>query len=171
MRVGTHCYSSGDFFNIYQHEDINIGNYVQIGGDVQLFDQPDHISIYNPKSVHNYPPQMIGAKPVIHGKRGRLTIGHDVWIGNSATLFGGIEIGNGAIIGAYSVVAKTIPPYAVVVGNPAKVIRYRFTEDQIVALEKIKWWNWSKDKVKQSVEDMSDVDKFIKKYEVVDKRR
>lgn len=70
-----------------------------------------------------------------------LVIGNDVWIGQHALLLQGISIGDGAIIGAGAVVTKDVPPYAIIGGVPAKVMRYRFEEQQIMALEKIKWWD------------------------------
>lgn len=70
-------------------------------------------------------------------------IGHDVWIGNDVVLKGGITIGNGAVIAANSVVTKDVPPYAVVAGIPARVIKYRFSKDIIEALSMLKWWDYN----------------------------
>lgn len=166
MIVGTNCYSSGDFFEKYKLEDIEVGSYTQIGRDVKFFNQPDHKSIYNPSQVNNYPPQMIGGQPALKSSRGKLIIGSDVWVGDEAVLFGGVRIGNGVIVGAYSVVAKDIPPYAVVVGNPAKITRFRFSEDQIASLERIKWWEWDEKDIVKTSGIMENIDEFIKKYEV-----
>lgn len=69
-------------------------------------------------------------------------IGNDVWIGKNALILGGVNIGNGVVIGAGSVVSKDIPPYAIAVGNPIKIIRYRFPKETIELLEQIKWWDW-----------------------------
>ena len=76
----------------------------------------------------------------------------------------GITIGDGAIVGAMSVVAKDVPPYAVVVGNPAKIVHYRYSEDVIAKLLKIKWWDWSESLIKERMEDFKDVDIFVSKY-------
>lgn len=81
------------------------------------------------------------------GNRGQIIIGNDVWIGDNVCLMGGVRIGNGAVIGANAVVAKDIPPYAVAVGNPARVVKYRFDEETIRRLQKIKWWNWPLEKI------------------------
>ena len=76
-------------------------------------------------------------------------IGNDVWIGNDVRIIGGITIGDGAIVGLGAVVTKDVPPYAVVGGVPAKIIRYRFEQDKIEELLRDKWWNkeeeWIKD--------------------------
>lgn len=70
------------------------------------------------------------------------TIGNDVWIANRVIILQGVNIGNGAVVGAGSVVTKDVPPYAVVAGCPARVIRYRFPDEDIQALQKIAWWDW-----------------------------
>lgn len=77
------------------------------------------------------------------------TIGHDVWIGEGAMIKQGITIGNGAVIGAMAMVTKDVPPYAIAAGIPAKVIRYRFDEDTIKAIQESEWWNYSDDKLKE----------------------
>lgn len=69
-------------------------------------------------------------------------IGNDVWIGAQANILRGVTIGDGAVIGANTLVLSDIPPYAIAVGSPAKVIKYRFDEETIRRLEKIQWWNW-----------------------------
>jgi virginiamycin A acetyltransferase len=94
----------------------------------------------------------------------KMTIGSDVWIGRNATLLGSITIGDGAIIGAFSVVAKDIPPYAIVVGNPAVIKRYRFSEEQIEKLLRVRWWLWDDEKMSANREDFLDIDKFLSKH-------
>lgn len=74
--------------------------------------------------------------------RGDTIIGNDVWIGENAIIYPGIKIGDGAIIGAYSVVTKNVAPYTIVGGNPAKVIKKRLDDDIIELLLKMKWWDW-----------------------------
>lgn len=76
----------------------------------------------------------------IDGKKG-VTVGNDVWIGFGATLKGGIKVGDGAIIGAKAMVTKDVEPYAIIAGNPAKVIRYRFSPSEISFLTSLKWWD------------------------------
>ena len=75
--------------------------------------------------------------------KGDTIIGNDVWIGQNATILPGVHIGDGAIIGANSVVGSDVPPYTIVVGNPARAIRKRFDDELIEILEKLKWWNKS----------------------------
>ena len=80
-----------------------------------------------------------------------MNIGNDVWIGANAMILGGITIGDGAIIGAGAVVTKDIPPYAIVGGIPARIIRYRFPNDVINALLSSQWWNLSENILKSNI--------------------
>lgn len=72
-------------------------------------------------------------------------IGNDVWIGERAIIMAGVKVGNGAVIGAGAIVTKDIPPYAIAAGVPAKVIRYRFSQDIIKKLEELRWWDYPDD--------------------------
>ncbi len=94
---------------------------------------------------------------------GDTRIGSDVWLTMRTFVRSGVTIGDGAIIGSGAVVNKDVPPYAIVGGNPAKVIRYRFSEEQIAALLEIKWWDWSDELVLEAVPLLSgtDIDEFI----------
>lgn len=69
-------------------------------------------------------------------------IGNDVWIGSNAVIMGGVHVGDGAVIGASAVVTKDVPAYAIAVGNPARVIRYRFDENETKKLQVVQWWTW-----------------------------
>lgn len=88
-------------------------------------------------------------------------VGHDVWIGARVLIMGGVTIGNGAIIAAGSVVTKPVPPYAIVGGIPAKIIRMRFNEPEIKDLEKINWWDSSPEWIKDNLEKFSDIQEFL----------
>lgn len=96
-------------------------------------------------------------------------IGNDVWVGANAIIIAGVNIGNGAIIGAGAVVTKDVPPYAVVGGVPAKIIKYRFSEEQIEELEKIQWWDWDYKTICERFDDFLNIDDFIKKYQLKEK--
>lgn len=95
-----------------------------------------------------------------------VTIGNDVFIGANVTVLDGVTIGDGAVIGAGAVVSKDIPPYAIAVGCPIEIKRYRLTEKQIAAMERIQWWNWEDEKLKDIRSMFNDIDGFIKKYDV-----
>lgn len=89
-------------------------------------------------------------------------IGNDVWIGARVTILEGVNIGDGAIVAAGSVVNKDVPPYAIVAGVPAKVIKYRFSEEIIYNLLKLQWWNKDKEWIKAHADDFENVEKFLK---------
>ena len=97
---------------------------------------------------------------------GDVIIGNDVWIGNNVTILSGITIGDGAVIGCNSHVVKDIEPYSIYGGNPAKLIKLRFTQEQINKLLKIKWWNWDDDKINSAISLLcnSNINLFLNKY-------
>lgn len=161
MNIGRNSYLSATT-NITAP--VNIGSFVAIARDVQMHNFPQHASVANHLVVPNFSMNKFGSFPPASIEEKPITIGNDVWIGTGAILLDGITVGDGAIIGAYAVVAKDIEPYAVVVGNPAKVVRYRFYEDFIEKLLKIKWWDWDDEVIKARLEDFKDIEVFIRKY-------
>ncbi len=97
--------------------------------------------------------------------KGPVIIGSDVWVGVGAIILSGVRIGSGAVIGAGSVVVRDIPPYAIAVGNPARVVKYRFPPDQIEKLLKIRWWDWEESKIKENIDYFyQDTESFINKF-------
>lgn len=95
--------------------------------------------------------------------KGDIVVGNDVWIGMNALVVSGVTIGDGAIVAAGSVVVGDVPPYAVVGGNPARVLKYRFTEDQIARLLALAWWDWPDERVVEHVDLLSgdDIEAFL----------
>ena len=85
---------------------------------------------------------------------GGIVIGNDVWIGFEAVILSGVTIGDGAIIGARSVVTRDVPPYAIVGGAPARLIRPRFPEETVEALLRIRWWDWPEEKLRRHIADI-----------------
>ena len=108
-----------------------------------------------------------GVKPlddkVIKDKR--ITIGNDVWLGRNVIVTNSSNIGNGVIAGAGAVITKDVPDYAVVAGVPARIIRYRYSKEQIKALNEIAWWDWTDDEIRERYNDFYlPINEFIKKY-------
>lgn len=90
----------------------------------------------------------------------RIEIGHDVWVGARAVILDGVRIGDGAIVGAGAVVTKDVPAYAVVVGAPAQVVRYRFTDEQIRFLQEFRWWDKEEDWLRRQWRSFADITNF-----------
>lgn len=82
----------------------------------------------------------------------KVIVGNDVLVGSHALILGGVTIGNGAVVAAGAVVTKDVPPYAIVGGVPAKVIKYRFSQEVIDKLQEIRWWNWTEEKLRANIE-------------------
>lgn len=100
----------------------------------------------------------------------RVYIGNDVWVGSHVLINGGVHIGDGAVIGAGAVVVKDVPPYAIVGGVPARIIRYRFSPEVIEKLLDLKWWNYNENILKGNIDffqkeniTVDDVEEFIKR--------
>lgn len=86
---------------------------------------------------------------------GDTVIGNDVWIGSEAIIMPGVKVGDGAVIGTRALVTKDVEPYAIVGGNPAKVIRKRFAEREIALLLEMRWWDWPEDRLKDAMPIMT----------------
>ena len=97
---------------------------------------------------------------------GDVIIGNDVWIGNDVTIMSGVTIGDGSVIAANSHVVKNVSPYSIVGGNPAKLIKYRFTNSQIQDLLTIQWWTWDDTKINQETPHLcnTNIDHFIRRH-------
>ena len=120
----------------------------------------------------NYSFEMLAAngddlKLVPVGERNQIIIGNDVRIGAGAIIMGGVRLGNGAVVEAGAVIAEDVPPYAVMAGNPARVLRHRFDEDTTAALLQIRWWDWPEGKIREHIRLLcGDAVKFTRKFSV-----
>jgi len=96
-----------------------------------------------------------------------VTIGHDVWIGHGAIVLPGRNIGTGAVVAAGAIVTKDVQPYAVVAGNPGRVVRHRFPENVAERLQRLAWWDWSHERLRSALADFRrfPVEQFLRKYE------
>lgn len=90
--------------------------------------------------------------------KGDIIIGNDVWLGYDSLVKNGVAIGDGAIVAARAVVVKDVPPYAIVAGNPAKVVKMRFSDSDIARLLAIAWWDWNIDKINRNLDAICSLD-------------
>jgi len=165
IKLGTLSTIGKDYLIYFPKGQIVVGNYSGIARKVTfLCGGPiDHASVDHP-TVSNfrfksyYPDSNFPS-----GKdKGSIQIGSDCWIGTESMIFGGVAVGHGSIVGARAVVTKNVPPFSIVAGNPAKIIRYRFEQNIIDQLLEIKWWNWPKEKVEQNIELLADINNFLR---------
>ena len=130
--------------------ELAIGKYCSIASGVKILVGGEH----HPGWVSTYPFDVfmgvVGEAYISERTKGVVEIGNDVWIGTDALILSGVKIGSGVVIGAGSIVTRDMPDYAVVVGNPARVIRMRFEASQIEALLRIRWWDWPDKQVSQA---------------------
>ena len=126
---------------------------VSIGGANHDYSRmTQHSFLYNP-----YDEFRPNNEPIPYDRfKNSVQVGNDVWIAAGAIITRGVKIGDGAVIGANAVVTKDVPPYAIVGGVPAKVIKYRFPSDVIHRLLEIKWWDWSDEKIKTNFHLLAD---------------
>lgn len=163
---GHHSYIGGTI-NEYFGPQVHIGDYTSIAEGVIWCGSMNHVCITHPEAVATFNFRERWKKDYFEGggvSRGPINVGNDVWIGRDVTVMDGVTIGDGAIIGMKTVVAKDVPPYAVFVGNPGVVKKFRFTQDQINELLKIKWWEWPEEVIAERVPDFRDIETFIQKY-------
>ena len=167
ISVGTFSYYSGyHHSHSFEHcvryldkkrKDVDkliIGNYCSIGSGAvfMMAGNQGHLTDWVSTFPFHFQANIFKNSKNPYKKSGDTIVGHDVWIGSEAMIMAGVTIGSGAVIASRAVVTKDVKPYAVVGGNPAEVIKYRFSDDEIEKLLKMKWWDWSEEKVKENME-------------------
>ena len=142
---------------------LKIGKFCSIAyGTKFLFNGANHTL----NSLSTYPFPVLAdewdlAEPITDAwdNKGDIVVGNDVWIGFEAVIMAGVTIGDGAIIGSRAVVTKDVEPYSIVGGIPAKLIRKRFSEEKILELLEMKWWNWSEEMIKKNLDRIMNTNK------------
>lgn len=170
MIVGKHTYGQGliqiNWGAPHHTTELTIGSFcsiarctVYLGGNHRT----DWISTF--PIWHFLPTDVISGHP---SSNGNVVIGNDVWIADHVTIMSGVTIGDGAVVACNSHVVKDVEPYALVGGNPAKLIKLRFAREQIFELLQIKWWNWSDEKIAENVHLLCspNIEEFIAKHRV-----
>ena len=138
LSKGKHSYGALSILFDCSECPVTIGNYCSIAGGNVIMGIANH----RHSTISTFPfLELFGwGSPNAHCKGG-VSIGHDVWIGMNCLIMGGVSIGTGAVLGAHSVVTRNVPPYAIVAGNPARVVKYRFNESIIMRLLASNWWD------------------------------
>lgn len=149
----------GDYTRIRQFSTIHktkIGRFTSISRNVRIGLAEHPINLISTNSVfYGHKPHEIRSdwvKPIKFEERKEIEIGNDVWIGEFVTIKGGVNIGDGAIIAARALVTKDVPPYAIVAGIPAKIVKFRFDQEKINILLKIKWWDYEESEIEKRLE-------------------
>lgn len=170
MSIGKHTYKIENL-QIYYYDSgakLYIGNFCSIASDIKIFlggnHRHDWVTTYpfghiHPDIFNNFNGE---GHPTT---KGDIIIGNDVWIGQNTTIMSGVKIGDGAVIANNSHIVKDVEPYSIVGGNPAKLIKYRFTLEQIDKLLGIKWWDWEDEKINKFTPLLcnNNIDDFINK--------
>lgn len=162
--IGDWTYGDPSVFLGRTHGNLRIGKYCSIGPKVEFILVGDHRTDF----VTTYPFSVLfkeaGHITGYPRDRGDIVVGNDVWLCYGSRILSGAIIGDGAVIGMGAVITRTIPPYAIVVGNPAKIVKYRFEPHVIEQLLKIKWWDWPHEKVLRAAPHLAndDIDEFLR---------
>ena len=167
VSIGDYTYGNFEIREWDNKTKLKIGKYCSIADGVIFLLGGEHRSDF----ITTYPfNALLKNFNYIEGHphtKGNITIGNDVWIGSEAKILSGVNIEDGAIIGANSIVTKDVPPYAIAAGNPAKIVRYRFDEITINKLLKIKWWDFDEKEIIEIIPllQSENIQKLIDKYE------
>lgn len=169
--VGKHTYGKPKILMHCEGNTLTIGKFCSIAAEVTFLMSGRHhdecVSTYPWYNIfrgfHRWDSTGIDASLWCDRPAGDTVVGNDVWLGHGAFIMPGVTIGNGAIIGAKTVVSKDVPPYAIAVGSPMRIVRLRFPEEQVAALQEIRWWDWTDDKIQRFLPliHSSDINAFI----------
>lgn len=148
-KIGSYSYT-GPFNMIFNTE---IGKYTSISYGVTIGPpEHDYKRLTMHPFIYNSEYELLDDSKLIRNNKFDKTckIGNDVWIGCNSTILRGVEIPNGCVIGANTVVTKSPEPYSIIVGCPGVMIKKRFSSEIVTKLEELKWWNWSKEKIREN---------------------
>lgn len=161
--IGDYTYGDPQVFQWGEGATLTIGRFCSISSGVKILLGGNHRLDW--PTTYPFPEFFVEHAGISEcaSSKGNVNIGNDVWIGMDAMVLSGIVVGDGAVIAARAVCTKDVPPYAIVAGNPARIIRYRFEEDVVAALLKIRWWDWPIQNVRGAIPLLlqTDIGRFI----------
>ena len=167
MSFGKYTYGTPTVYWKNDNAKLIVGNFCSIATNVKIYlggnHRTDWVTTYPFGYMHEI--TFNNFDGVGHpSTKGDIIIGNDVWIGDNVTIMSGVTIGDGAVIANNSHVVKNVEPYSLVGGNPAKLIKYRFTQEQIAKLLEIKWWYWDDEKINNFTPILcnDNIEEFIK---------
>lgn len=168
LTMGAKSYMMQGIFETYEENShLLIGRYCSLAHDLKFLFAMNHdysrVTTYPMTALTNpAPPPRKNRDYPVNTKQ--IIIGNDVWIGRGVTIMSGVRVGNGAVIGAGTIVTKNIPPYAIVIGNPPRILKYRFDSETIRKLQAIKWWNWNPEKIVREFCETDDPQDIVEKF-------
>jgi len=179
VELGDHCIANethfGDYSYLFGQNDVTyatIGKFNSIATGVRI--NPVQHPMRERVAAHHltYRAAHYGLgendESLIEWRRGHhVTTGNDVWIGHNAVVMKNVTIGDGAVVAAGAVVTHDVAPYEIVGGVPARHMGWRYDEDTIAALLRIRWWDWSHEQLKERLPEFNDVPAFVKKYDTI----
>jgi acetyltransferase-like isoleucine patch superfamily enzyme len=164
VHIGDYTYGFPNVSIWTDRYHLYIGKFCSIAENVRILVDGNHRTDFITTYPLDHYMEGLPFNPNNYSLKGDVHIGNDVWIGQSALILPGVSIGNGAVIAAGSIVVKNVKDYEIVGGNPARHIRYRFTEEQITKLNEIKWWDWPIEKIikNATILQSSNINDFFK---------
>lgn len=166
--IGAGTYFADITFHRWGAEKIVIGKYCSISQGVKLLAGGNHRT----DTITTYPFDALSGKVTgsaedrCYERGSGVHVGNDVWIGFGATIIGNVHVGDGAVIAANATVFSDIPPYMIAVGNPARALKPRFSEEITEALLRIAWWDWPEEMIRENIDAFYlPIDEFVYKFE------
>lgn len=154
VKIGDYTYGIPKIYSWDNSTRLEVGKFCSIADNVKILMGGNHRIDW----LSTYPFNVLNEKFPLGNRvkghpisKGDIKIGNDVWIGNDVIILSGVTIGDGVVVAAGSIVTKSIAPYCIVGGNPARMIKQRFSDDEIVELLKIRWWEWPVEKINENI--------------------
>jgi len=165
FKIGEFSYGVPNVLSWGEPATLVIGKFCSFADGIDILlggnHRPDWVSTYPFPAISYWPEaKHIEGHPATNGD---VIIRNDVWIGYKATILSGVTVGDGAVVGARAVVTRDVPPYAIVGGNPARIIRLRFSDEIIKRLLEIRWWDWDLEHIRRHIPLLmqTDISKFL----------